>query len=300
MRLVNSLRIVQLSLFMALLCTGNAVLAGKSFLWQVSEQDNAKETTVYLLGSVHMGVPSMYPMPRAIQHAYQQADSIVVEVNESASNPLEVQQKMQTMGMYPGAETIADHVDTKTYHELSQYLQKTGLPPEMFIKMKPGLIAITLSVVQLQQLGYSPDLGVDKHFINKANQDKKPILELESIDQQLSLLLNFSDDALLLKHTMSQLDMMQEVTAKMIQSWKDGDAERLKVLMLDEPIKESPQYRPLMKTLITDRNYTMTDKIKALLKNRKRYLVIVGAGHLVGDEGIVSLLKQSGYHVEQK
>lgn len=295
MKIITPIRIVQLSIMLALFCLGSTAMAGKSFLWRV----DADHSRVYLLGSIHMGVPSMYPLPGVIQDAYRNSDAIVVEVNESASNPLEIQQKMQSMGMYPGTETIADHVDNSTYQALSRFLQKSGLPAQMFIKMKPGLIAITLSVIQLQQLGYSPDLGVDRHFINKANHDHKDIHELETIDQQLSLLLNFSDDALLLKHTMSQLDVMKDVTAKMIRSWKDGNVEKLKTLMLDDPIKENPEYLSLMKTLITNRNYTMAEKIKIFLKTGKRYLVIVGAGHLVGDEGILALLKQNGFKVEQ-
>ena len=295
MRKQSIYSIVRLTVILLLFCISQVACAGKSFLWQV---DNGK-STVYLLGSIHMGVPAMYPLPAVIQKAYRNSDAIVVEVNESASNPLVVQQKMQTMGMYPGTETIADHVDKTTYQSLSRYLQKSGMPPQMFIKMKPGLIAITLSVVQLQQLGYSPDLGVDRHFIEKANQDHKPILELETIDQQLSLLLNFSDDALLLKHTMSQLDIMKDVTEHMIQAWQQGNAEKLKTLMLVDPIKDNPEYRPLMKALITNRNYTMAAKVNAYLTSGKHYLVIVGAGHLVGDEGIIAILKQKGFKVVQ-
>ena len=118
MRAKNIFKLMQYTLLLILFCASNAISA-KSFLWQA----NSNETTVYLLGSVHMGVPSMYPMPRVIQQAYQNSDVIVVEVNENAGNPLEVQQTMQMMGMYPGSETIADHVDNTTYQALTRYLQ---------------------------------------------------------------------------------------------------------------------------------------------------------------------------------
>ena len=206
---------------------------------------------------------------------------------------------MQTLGTYPGNETIADHVGGATYRKLTHYLQKQGLPAAMFMKMKPGLIAMTLSVFQIQKLGYSPDLGVDRHFLGRANKDKKEILELETIDQQLELMLNFADDELMLKHTMSQVDKMEEEIANMIDAWKKGDAVKLEKIMLDDPVKESPDYKTLIDRLITDRNHTMTDKIKAYLKEKKNYFVIVGAGHLVGDEGIVSLLQKNGFVVSQ-
>lgn len=278
-----------------LLALASTLVVAKSFLWQAS----SGTTTVYLLGSIHMGVPSMYPMPHSITDAFKKSDYLVVEVNESAANQMEVQQKMLSMGTYSGTETLADHVDKKTLGQLNQFLASSGMPSEFFSKMKPGMIAITLSVIRLQQLGYSPDLGIDRHFIAQANRENKTILELETIDQQLELLLGFSDDALLLKHTMTQLDTMKEVTAAMIESWQRGDADKLNALMIEDPAKDNPEYEPLMRKLITDRNYTMADKVGGYLATGKKYFVIVGAGHLVGKEGIVSILKNRGFQVQQ-
>jgi hypothetical protein len=295
MKASNRKQLIGIVLILTLSLYSQGLLA-KSFFWKATSDT----TVVYLLGSIHMGVPSMYPLPGVITDAFNRSKYIVVEVNESAADPQEVQQKMQLMGMYTGTDTIADHVDQKTYQQLKTFLNQSQLPTQLFTKMKPGLIAITLSVLRLQQLGYSPDLGVDRHFLTLANKQSKPILELETMDQQLNLLLNFSDDALLLKHTMTQLADMETLTADMTRAWQLGDAARLEKLMITDQIKENPEYKPLMDRLIFRRNITMAEKIKAYLRSTKSYFVVVGAGHLVGDKGIVTLLKKAGYKTQQQ
>jgi uncharacterized protein YbaP (TraB family) len=270
-------------------------VAAKSFLWKA----DSKTATVYLLGSIHMGIPSMYPLPSVMEQAYDKSDYLVLEVNESAVDQSKVQQLMQQSGFYPDAQTLADHVDKRLYHQLTGFLGKQGIPAAPFVKMKPGMIAISLSVIYMQQLGYSPDLGVDRHFMLKANQQQKTILELETMQEQLNLLLDFSDDALLLKQTLSQLDNMKEITAGMVKAWETGDAGQLNTLVIEDPLKENPEYLPVVKKLIFDRNVRMAKKIQGYLASNKTYFVIVGAGHLVGAKGIISLLRGRGFHLEQ-
>lgn len=269
--------------------------AAKAFLWKAS----SATATVYMLGSIHMGVPSMYPLPRAVEAAYDKSDYLVLEVNIGEVDQSEVQQLMLQSGLYPGTETLADHVDKQLYDQLTDFMARQGLPAELFVKMKPGMLAINLSVLHMQQLGYSPDLGVDRHFMLKANQQNKPILELESMQQQIDLLLGFSDDALLLKQTLSQLVSMKEVSAGMVKSWETGDARGLNKLVIEDPLAENPEFQPLMKKLIFDRNVAMAGKIQGYLSSGKTYFVIVGAGHLVGDKGIISLLRDKGFRIEQ-
>ena len=287
-------RIRLCTIFVLLVCSQLTTVhsaVAKSLAWKVS----SPTAIVYLLGSIHVGVPSMYPLPKRVEDAYNKADYLVVEVNANSMNKPEFQQRMLEGGFYPGTQTLQDHVDGRLYRQLTSFLVRQGIPEQPFVKMKPGMLAITLSMVYMQQLGYSPGLGVDMHFMNEANLQHKPILELETAQAQMDLLLSFSDDALLLKQTLSQLGSMKEMTTGMVTSWKTGDADALNKLIIEDPLQKNPEFLPFTKKLIFDRNVTMAKKIQAYLSGEGTYFVIVGAGHLVGNKGIISLLREAGF-----
>jgi len=295
-RILHRIRILAMTLLLlcGLFVTTSPAMAS-SFLWKV----NSDTATVYLLGSIHLGVPSMYPLPKAMEDAYASADYLVVEVNESELKQPEVQLQILQKGMYQGDDTLVDHVDASLYQRLTTLLTKLNIPVQPIVKMRPGMIAITLDVLVMQQMGYSPELGVDMHFMHKAQKQHKPILELESAQEQMNLLLGFNDDTLLLKQTLIQLDNMKDMSSGMLSSWQNGNAEALNKLVIEDPLKQNPEFLPFTKKLIFDRNITMAKKIQQYLSDKSTYFVIVGAGHLVGDKGIISLLRKKGFHASQ-
>jgi len=240
-------------------------------LWKVQSGEN----TVYLFGSIHVADNSVYPLRPAIESAFNNSKVLVVEVDETQADQVKLNEILMTRGFYPGTETIADHINKDTMQMLRRFLEQSGMPYATVARMRPGLIAITLTVARIVQLGYSPELGIDRYFINKARKNSKPILQLESAEWQMELMLSFSDDDLILKHTLISLDEMDDMFKQIMDAWKSGD-----------------------KRLFDERNITMTEKIIAMFKQQKNYFVVVGAGHLVGEQGIVSLLKKQGFQVE--
>ena len=277
-----------------LLLPAARLFAATAFLWEVQSNN----TKVFLLGSVHLAKPSMYPLSAAIEAAYAQSDRLVVEVNESQVDQTNMQSKLQSKGMYPGSEKLEDHIDKDTLKQLKLYLNKLGVPYSNVSKMKPGLLSITLSVMQMIKMGYSPNLGIDKYFINRAT-NSMPVLELESVNEQIDLLLSFSDDGVVLRHTLVSLEQMESMVNEMIAAWRKGDVATMEKIMVTDMLHDHPEFKPLMKRLLTDRNKKMAEKIAAFLTTENTYFVVVGAGHLVGDDGIVRLLEKKGYKIRQ-
>ena len=263
-------------------------------LWKIQ----SKQNTVFLFGSIHIADQSIYPLRTTIENAYDNSDILVVEVDETQADQVKLNQILMTQGFYPGAETIADHINQDTMQMLQKFLGKTGIPYPTVARMRPGLIAITLTVARIVQLGYSPELGIDRHFITKARKEKKPIEQLETAEWQMELMLSFSDDDLMLKHTVISLDEMGDIFMEIMNAWKSGDNERIEAVMLTDQLKEHPEFEELFKRLFDARNVAMTSKILNMLEQSKNYFVVVGAGHLVGEQGIVSLLKKQGFTVQ--
>jgi len=281
-------------LLAVVLAAGPQNVFARSFLWSVS----SPAATVFLLGSIHLAKPDLYPLAPEIEQAFEHADKLVVEANLSAAGP-DFQLTILQDGLYPGDETIADHVDPETLTLLKNYLAKNELPFESMAKMRPGMLLLTLTSLKMMSLGYSPELGIDVHFIRKARQQNKPILELESLQQQLALVLGFDNDDLLLKHTLYSLDQMGASVEELFTAWKTGNAARINALMREDVLTDHPEFKPVMKRMITDRNIAMAARISEFLQAGGRYFVVVGAGHLVGSDGILALLRQQGFSIRQ-
>jgi len=240
----------------------------------------------------------MYPLNSSIEKAFELSDVLVVEADEAQADQVKMQKILMSRGFYPGAETIQNHVSKDTFNLLQESLNSAGIPYSTIAKMRPGLIAITLTVAKIAQLGYSPDMGIDRYFIKKA-RGKKPIQQLETPQAQMDLLLSFSDDDLVLKHTLISLHELEKMFAELSQAWKNGNEKQMERLMLTEQLEQYPEFADIIKRMFDDRNVSMALNIQHLLESDKTYFVVVGAGHLIGENGIVALLKKQGFTVER-
>lgn len=269
--------------------------AGERLLaWQIQGQ-NAQ---VVLLGSVHMAYAEIYPLRDALEQAFAEADKLVVEVDIGGANTLAIQQLMLERGMLPEGESLQQYLSPQTWADLQHYLRSRGLPVDMFARLRPGLVVTTLSSMRIAELGMRPELGIDRHFLDRA-KDKKPIMELESVQQQIELLLAFPEPDLLISQTLVQLDEIDLYLRPIYDAWRAGDPQLLNRLLLVDEQERNPQFQPVYDLFFVQRNRAMTEKIDSYLRGKGSYFVVVGAGHLVGDEGIISLLLQRGYRAQQ-
>jgi len=278
-----------------LLAAGHVSAQAKSFLWEVKTD----KAVVYLLGSIHMATKGMYPLDGAIEQAFNASDKLVVEVNIAESDKVNVQNILLNKAIYKGGETLNDNLSDKTKSLLQAFLQEHQLSYFSIAKLNPAMAAISLTIMRMMQLGFSPELGIDLHFINKAQDLNKPILQLESEEEQLNLLLNIPNKELFLHYTLTSLSDLGNMVNELVGAWESGDTEKMNKLMLEEPLHDYPDFEPLFKQLFTDRNIKMTKKIKNYLKTNQTYFVVAGAGHMVGEQGIVALLEKAGYVVKQ-
>ncbi len=261
-------------------------------LWEVPGERN----TVYLLGSIHMMRAEDYPLDQCVDRAYQKTDQLVVELNIQAIDPQLMSQKMQQIALLPGGAVLNNQLSDETARQLA----KLKNPPAAYQQMRPWYLALTLALQKLATLGYRADLGIDYYLINKA-QGIKPILSLESLDQQLAVLSgdNAEQQDLSLRLTLEQLPDIADDLEQMSLAWHRGDAEAIYRLM-EQPKQQYPALAAPFKRQVIDRNHGMADKIIAILKERDDYLVVIGGGHLGGEQGVLSLLEREGLTLTQQ
>jgi uncharacterized protein YbaP (TraB family) len=266
----------------------------KSFLWRVQ----SKTSTVYLLGSIHLFRKENYPLNPRIENAFEQSDVLAVEANITDVGKVDVGRFME-IAFYPENETLEKHVSKETYEFVKKELGGLGIPPELINKQKPWFLAATLESLELLKLGYTPDSGIDMYFLSKA-KGKKRIVELESLDDQLNFLSRLSDQdqELFLLSTVKDLDVLSKDMDQLINAWTSGESRSVESI-LTKSLAEDRRLTSIYEKLVYERNGNMTLRIEDLLRIKGTCFVIVGAGHLVGDRGIVEILKRKGYLVEQ-
>jgi uncharacterized protein len=197
----------------------------------------------------------------------------------------------------PDGRTLAEELSPPVYARLSNHVTSAGMPMLMFDHLKPAMAAMTLEVLEMQSLGAMPEYGVDQYFFNRARKAGKQMMPLETVQFQIDLVTSLTreEGELLLKTTLQDLDKTRSVLGDMISSWENGDAAKLGKLM-NETMRESPA---LFRKFVTDRNDRWVPKIELLLRGEKNAMVIVGAGHLVGEQGVIEQLKKKGWKITQ-
>jgi len=266
----------------------------KTFMWEVS----SGTATVYLLGSIHFANASFYPMAPAIEEAFAAADNLVMELDPLAIDQAEMQRLVMEKGFYPEGQALDGHLSPEVMGMLKVYLLKNHMPAEGLMRMKPGMVAITLTSLQFMKMGYLPDQGIDMYFARKA-RGVKPVIELETLEYQLGLLLDAPDEELFLEYTLRDLETAEQMFQAVIDGWRRGDTGAVNELVVEQYTRV-PELGPVMDRLFFHRNETMAARIRAFLQTDETFFVVVGAGHLVGERGILKLLSDGGYSVLQQ
>ena len=269
----------------------------KAFFWQV----NSDRATVYLMGSIHFADKSFYPLRKEIKDVFEKSKTLVVELDINKIDRNAYNRLLLEKGIYKDGSTIKDVISEKTWLQLEQRLKLLNISYDDIKSYKPGILVLTLTAMQVMQMGFDPGLGIDAYFLNKATSDvsAKKIIELETLGQQVNLFLNVANGELLLKESLYSLDESESMMGEMVRYWKAGDEKKMNKLLFENVLTEYPAFSAIYDSLIYQRNDQMVSKIDEMLKQQGSYFVVVGSGHLIGEKGIVNALKKNGYEVKR-
>ena len=262
-------------------------------LWRAEGTTNA----VYLLGSIHLLRAEDHPLPAVIDAAYEDADVLVMELDMDDLDPMAMQQLFNENGVLRDGTTLEDLMGEQLYAQAKDAADAIDIPIELLSQSEPWLAAITVEMMALYRMGFNPMLGIELHMTSKAVEDGKPIEGLEMAEEQLQFLDGLSLQAQrdMLLQTLEEGANMNKIIDEMIRAWRYGDIDTLESALLDS----IGEHRELHDVLVTQRNIRWVQQIDALLDDKDDYLVIVGAMHLVGAEGVPNLLAEKGVQIRQ-
>ncbi|OLB61301.1 MAG: hypothetical protein AUI11_10350 [Acidobacteria bacterium 13_2_20CM_2_66_4] len=219
------------------------------------------------------------------------------EVDLGEMSAPEQQFSLLSRGMLPSSQSLDTVLTPQTLALLNKKLGDLGALAEPLKRFKPWMAALTIESLEWVKAGFDPNFGLDKHFYDRAKTDGKTVEGFETADFQVSLFdqMPMKEQDQLLASTLKDIDAEQANMSKLIGAWRNGDAPTVEQIVLADLKTESALYQ----RVLVGRNRNWMPKIEALFGRNGRAFIVVGAAHLVGPDGLLSMLRAKGYTLEQ-
>lgn len=261
-----------------------------SFVWKVTGRDNR---ILYLGGSWHALRKSDYPLPGSFTRALNASNKVSFEVDPREMRAAD--ESLSKAATYPKGDNLRNHVDPRTYNYIRRFFGFLNIPEEKLVRYRPWFIALTLQ--SPSQSGMSTSLGVEQFLSERAHSQSKPIVGLESAREHADVFARLSDresEALLLL-TFIPSDTEASSRSDLMGAWRSGNAN-----VVWHAVHDGFRDFPSLGVRILDaRNRNWIPKIEGYLGSGQTYFVVVGAAHMGGPSGVLALLRERGYKIEQ-
>ena len=257
-------------------------------VWKVS---NANGALLYLGGSIHALQPGDYPLPGQYSRALDASSHLVLEDDPKASP--EGSKDLIKAGQYQKGDSLKNHVDPRTYDYLRHFFALMNVPEAKFMRLKPWFINLVLSYPSDQYL----NLGVESFLTKRAKAESKPVSGLEGVREHNQVFEALSDresEALLL---ILFINAAHESGGgvNVVDAWRQGDTNVL-WRSFHDGFRDFPS---LGERMVEARNRNWIPKIEGYLRSGQTYFVVVGAAHMGGPNGVLALLRERGFKIEQ-
>lgn len=262
-------------------------------VWKISKEGQH----IYLGGTIHLLAEADLPLPSQFNKAYSESSTLIFETDMAALKTPEFMAKIMRVMAFSDGQTLQSALRPEVYVSLQEYLKKRGIPEANLAMLTPTGAGLTIQLLEYQILGMNPDLGVDTLYTQKANSDGKTIGQLETPQEQLAFLKTMGQgkENEMVMQILSEAETMGEKINELKNAWRIGDNAKLAKLAITDMKNDFPY---MYDTLLTQRNNTWLPKIEAMLKDNDVEFVLVGAMHLVGEDGLLQSLRKNGYDLE--
>jgi len=293
-RMTASLHLARFWLALALSLTSAlaSAAAHRLPLWEATGPSG----TLYLYGSIHVCNARCQPLPEAVLKRLLASNSLVVELDPHRP---ELQEKFLAAAMLPAGQHLDDMLPRADWQALARVGTTLGMQPDALRGMQPWMAGLMLTLVAAKQAGFDAAEGIDVSLMQKASEFGLELEELETVDEQIAALASGNaqeqNEALQLTLQMLSKGRMAGYLASLLHAWQNGDT-----AALDRLVREgTPKNSALARAMFDDRNIKMAERLQRLMQDGRPRFVVIGAGHLVGKQGVPALLAKQGYRVRQ-
>jgi uncharacterized protein len=273
----------------ALLC---APAGAAPAAWRIAGKNGGE---VALLGSMHVLRASDYPLPPLVDELYGRADTLVLELDLDDPDLAGQQVVLLEAAALPQGKVLRDVVAPGVYRLAEQRARELRFDLQQLDHMEPWLVAITLLDVGMQRIGFHAERGLERYLVEKAAASHKEILGLESLAEQIAIFADLpaGDQQAMLEQTLQELEGAEAVMSELVSAWRDGRLDDMSESLLED----FADFPDLYEKLVTRRNAAWTAELERMLGDGRKYLVVVGALHLVGRDSVIERLTARGHRV---
>lgn len=270
-----------------------AAMAAEPALWTIEHGD----TTVHLFGTFHLLPPELEWKTDRVAEAMLASDRVWFEADIfSAEAQQTIAAIMPQLGLNPEGVTLSSLLDEETATLLAEVAPTLGVPPQMLEPLRPWLAALTLTVSQIQALGFDPNAGVEAVLYAEAREAGQSFGYFETAEQQMGFFGNLSEEVQveLLAQTLREVARTEAELPVWVEAWATGDMDAINTLLNVSMRDQSPE---MYAVIMVDRNRAWIPQILEILEEGGTHFIAVGAGHMPGEEGVIALLEAEGLTV---
>ena len=261
-------------------------------MWVIRDEDS----TLYLFGSFHLLKPSTGWGSPQLEQAFDSADEIWFELTD-VNDQAQIMQLTQQHGLSPD-RPLSSLLTAEDIEALDAVAKTMGTTAAAFEPMRPWLVSMQLALVQMMLKGYDPNMGVEKVLMARAEALGKPVKGFETMAEQIQIMAGISNEGQvqMLRAGLEDLKESPEAVEELEKAWAAGDVDALNREIVANMQTETPEAYDAM---LTRRNINWAAQIKQILDGSGTVFIAVGAGHLVGEDSVQSLLAAEGIQSER-
>lgn len=269
----------------------SSVAGAAGLAWTVHGENGG---TVYLVGTVHAANEAFYPLPQPVDAAFERSEVLVMEVDPALLDGQAMATVVAQLGLLPPGERLQDMLSAEHWAAASRHAAASGVQPEVLDRFRPWFAATIVAVSRIVAAGFNPELGMEQHFHRRADKGM-PLVALETPEEQMQMLAGLSLPAQLAFLESSLVDGFQDEVSGILDAWRVGDEDALLALSAESYDDSEEVYE----RIIVARNRAWLPHIEAMVADGRTHFVAVGSMHLVGPDGVVTMLQERGYRVER-
>lgn len=262
-------------------------------LWHIQDEDS----DIYVFGTVHILRPGIEWQTEEVMSAFDAADTVYFEapVNDPAQ-ARSMQQAVLANAMNPAGVTLSSLVSEETWASIEEFAPQVGFSAAQLESLRPWIATVQLSVGFIVASGYSPESGVEATLWPMANDAGKTLAYFETVEEQIGFFADLPQDVevRLLEETMAEFEASPDQIDTLVTSWANGDQAAIDAVMNGQMRADAPEVHDV---IIVQRNQRWAEEIENMLDGSGTVFIAVGSGHLPGEQGVISLLRDRGIEI---
>jgi hypothetical protein len=262
--------------------------------WRIAGPDGGE---IVLLGSMHLLRARDYPLPAAVGGLVDRAETVVMEIDLDDVDLARQQRLLLEKALLPQGTDLADVIDAELYGVLEQGTADAGIDLNLLTRFEPWFLAMSMLEIGMRKIGFTAERGIEQYVLGLSRTGGKEVVGLETIEFQIGIFDAMTPElqAEFLAQTLTELEEAETAMNTMADAWSAGELEPLS----EELLASFAEFPGLYDMLVTERNEKWVVSLEDMLDDGTRYLVVVGALHLVGRDSVIDLMNARGHRVER-